>query len=65
MEEMIYTGIRLTAEQCVEYNIVRKAYPIEQLMEKTMTFAKSLNKNRAYVKETPKPQNPSLMKIIF
>ncbi len=51
MEEMVYTGIRLTAEQCVEHNIVREACPMDQLMEKTMLFAKSLNKNRAYVKE--------------
>jgi enoyl-CoA hydratase/carnithine racemase len=51
MEEMVYTGLRLTADQCKEYMIAKDACPIEQLMETTMGFAKSLNKSRAYVKE--------------
>lgn len=51
MEEMVYTGTRLTAEQCIEHHIAREAYPMDQLMEKTMLFAKSLNKDRRYVKE--------------
>ena len=46
-----YTGVRLTAEQCVDHHIVKEACEIEHLMEKTMEFAKSLNKSRAYVKE--------------
>ncbi len=51
MEEMIYTGIRLTAAQCVEHRIVKEACLNDQLMKKTMLFAASLNKNRAYIKE--------------
>lgn len=51
MEEMVYTGIRLTAEQCVDHHIVKEACHPDQLMEKAMEFAKSLNKDRRYVKE--------------
>jgi len=51
MEEMVYTGVRLTAEQCVKHNIVKEAWPANQLMEKTMHFAKNLMKNRAFIKE--------------
>ena len=51
MEEMLYTGIRLTAEQCVDHHIVKEACHQDNLIEKTMRFAKSLNKNRMYVKE--------------
>ena len=51
MEEMVYTGTRLTAEQCMMQNIVKEACPAEQLMDKTMQYAKTLNKNRAYIKE--------------
>jgi len=51
MEEMVYTGMRLTADQCKGYTIAKDACPAGQLMDTTMDFAKSLNKNRAYVKE--------------
>ena len=51
MEEMVYTGIRLTAEQCVEHHIVKEAWHNDQLMENTLLFAKSLNKKRVYIKE--------------
>lgn len=51
MEEMVYTGVRLTAEQCVHHHIVREAYPNDQLLENTLLFAKNLNKRRAYIKE--------------
>ena len=51
MEEMVYTGIRLTAEQCVEHHIVKQTWHNDQLLENTLSFAKKLNKNRAYIKE--------------
>ncbi len=51
MEEMVYTGIRLTAEQCLDHNIVKDACHIDQLMDRVMTFANNLNIDRAYVKE--------------
>jgi len=51
MEEMVYTGVRFTAEQCVERQIVKQAWHADDLMENVMRFANSLNKPRAYIKE--------------
>ncbi len=51
MEEMVYTGTRLTAEQCVEHHIVKEAWHNDQLLENTLLFAKNLNKKRVYIKE--------------
>ena len=45
-EEMLYTGKRLTAEECQAHNIVTKAVHIDHLIVETMAFAKSLNKGR-------------------
>lgn len=49
MEEMIYTGVRLTADQCAEHHIITKASHIDTLMQEVMTFAQGLNKKREIV----------------
>ena len=46
LEEMQFTGVRLTGEQCMERHIVRKACPLESLMDEVMAFSLTLNKNR-------------------
>jgi enoyl-CoA hydratase/carnithine racemase len=51
MEEMIYSGNRLTAEECQAHHIITKACHIDTLMKETVGFAKLLNKKRAVVKE--------------
>ena len=51
LEEMHHTGCRLTAQDCEAHHIITKAYPQENLVEETMTFARSLNKKRATLKE--------------
>ena len=48
-EEMQYTGIRLTAEECVEHHIVKKACHIDDLMDEVLAFAKTLNKDRELI----------------
>ena len=47
LEEMEYTGKRLTAEECEEHHIITKAYHINELMDETLAFAKTLNKKVA------------------
>lgn len=51
VEEMQYTGIRLTAETCEAHHIVKKACPIEDLMPQALAFAKSIDKKRAVIAE--------------
>lgn len=50
-EEMQFTGIRLTAQECVEHHIVRKAAHIDDLMQEVLTFAKTLNKDRELIRK--------------
>ena len=51
MEEMEYTGCRLTAADCEKHHIVTQACHRDDLMPTTLAFAKSLNKKRAIVQE--------------
>ena len=44
--EMQMTGQRLTAEECVEHHIVKKACHIDQLMDEVLAFAKTQTKAR-------------------
>jgi enoyl-CoA hydratase/carnithine racemase len=50
-EEMQFTGIRLTAQECVEHHIVRKAAHIDDLMNEVLAFAKTLNKDRKMIQK--------------
>jgi len=50
-EEMQYTGIRLTAQECVEHHIVKKACHIDDLMDETLAFAKTLNKDKELIRK--------------
>jgi len=51
LEEMEYTGCRLTAAQCAEHHMITKACHQDDLLNETLLFAKSLNKKRAIVQE--------------
>ena len=48
-EEMQYTGIRLTAQECVEHHIVKKACHIDDLMAETLAFVKTPTKDRELI----------------
>lgn len=51
LEELQFTGIRLTADECVKHHIVINASPIETLMDDTLKFAKQFKKKREIIKE--------------
>ena len=61
LEEMEYIGKRLTAEECEEHHIITKAYHINQLMDETLVFAKTLNKKRAVIKELKERLNKDII----
>ena len=64
VEEMQYTGIRLTAEACQEHHIIKKACPIEDLMHQTLAFAKTVNKKRSVVAEMKARLNQQIVHAI-
>ncbi len=64
LEEMQYSGCRLTAAQCAPHHIVRQACPIDELMPTTLALAKSLNKKRAIVEELKRRLNRDIIQAI-
>ena len=63
-EEMQYTGIRLTAEQCVEHHIVKKACHIDKLMDEVLIFAKTQNKDSDLIHRMKLETHQELIGII-
>ena len=64
VEYMEYTGVRLTADQCVDHHVVHKACPIDTLMEETTAFAMAINKRRPVVAEMKKRLNQAIIHAI-
>ena len=64
IEEMQYTGVRLTAEECVEHKIVKKACPMDELMEEAMAFAGTLNKDSELIAKMKLETHEETIKVI-
>jgi enoyl-CoA hydratase/carnithine racemase len=64
LEEMEYTGRRLTAAECETYHIIRKACPLDQLMAEAIGFAKSLNKRRDIILKMKLETSQPIIKVI-
>lgn len=64
VEYMEYTGVRLTAEQCMMHHIIHKACPMETLIEETTTFAMAIDKRRPVVAEMKKRLNQPVVHAI-
>lgn len=60
-EELQFTGKRFTAAECAQNNIVTKACNINELMNETLSFAKSLNKRRAVILEMKKRMHKDIL----
>jgi len=63
-EEMQFTGIRLTAQECVEHHIVRKAAHMDDLMDEVLAFARTLNKDREMIRKMKMETHKEIVTII-
>lgn len=64
VEEMQYTGSRLTAYDCHEHHIIRKACPLNELMDDVLEFAHGLNKERKIIREMKLRLNREIVRIM-
>lgn len=64
MEEMEYTGIRLTAADCERHHIILKACRLEELMPQVLTFADTIRKKRPIIAEMKKRLNAPIVHAI-
>jgi enoyl-CoA hydratase/carnithine racemase len=64
MEELEYTGKRITAEEAEKHHIVFKSCHIDTLMEEVIGFAKTVNKRRSIVAELKKRMNREILHAI-
>lgn len=64
LEEMILTGVRLTAEECETHHIIRKALPPETLMNEVLAYTDSLAKKREVVREMKTRWNKAILHAI-
>jgi Delta3-Delta2-enoyl-CoA isomerase len=64
LEEMEYTGSRLTAAMCEQHHIITRACSHQDLMPRTLSFAKSVNKKRAIVQEMKLRLNKDIVHAI-
>ena len=64
VEEMQYTGSRLTAYDCQEHHIILKASPMNELMDDILEFANGLNKERKIVREMKLRLNREIVRIM-
>lgn len=64
LEELQYTGKRLTAAECERHHIVTKACHIDTLMDETLTFAKSLNKKRGIISEMKSRMYQDIVQVL-
>ncbi len=64
LEEMEYTGVRLTSPECEKRHIIKASCHMDDLMEKTLEFAKGLNKRRKIICEMKKRLNKEIVHAI-
>lgn len=64
LEEMKYTGKRLTAYECEEHHIVMKACHIDDLMDEALSFAKGLNKGRKIIRAMKEGMYKDIVRVM-
>lgn len=64
LDELYYTGVRLTGRECEEHHIARRSFPVETLMDETLAFARSLGKSRPAYAAQKERMNAHIIRII-
>ena len=64
VEELEYTGRRLTAAECETRHVISKAFHIDELMGEVLGFAKGLNKKREIIGELKSRLNKEVVHAI-
>jgi len=64
LEEMQYTGARLTAEECEAHHIVRRACSMDTLIGEAVSFAKGLKKRRSVIAELKRRLNGHIVQAM-
>ncbi|HPQ67554.1 MAG TPA: enoyl-CoA hydratase-related protein [bacterium] len=65
LEEMIFTGKRVGAQEMAEHHAIVKACPdLESLQTEVMAFAKTFQKERGIVRELKKRMHKEILEII-
>ena len=64
LDEMVLTGKRITAQECLEHQIITGASHIDQLMNDVMEFAKLQNKRRPVVELIKAEMNKEIIHAI-
>ncbi len=64
MEELQYTGKRVTAHELEAHHVVTKACHLDDLMNEVMAFAQDLNKRREIVSEMKKRMYRQIVHIL-
>ena len=63
-EEMQYTGLRLTANECVGHHIIKRAYHMDNLMDEVLAFARTINKDGKLSQKMKIETHKDIIKII-
>ena len=64
LDEMVLTGKRLTAQECLEHHIITGASHIDRLMNDVMEFARLQNKRRPVVELIKAEMNKEIIRAI-
>jgi enoyl-CoA hydratase/carnithine racemase len=64
LDDLYYTGIRLTGSECEQHHLVKKACPMDTLMDEVIAFAKGLKKSRAAYYGQKERMNADIVRIV-
>jgi enoyl-CoA hydratase/carnithine racemase len=64
LEELEYTGNRMTAYECQEHHLIVRALQYSEFLDEILSFARKLNKERSVIQEIKKRMNHDIVHCI-